>query len=276
MTLEPISVLSVTYALEGRASLERYFASIAAQTLPAAEIVLVLDGDIGSELEAVITGWMDKLPIVLLSQPKAGLAAGLNLGLRHCRHAIVMRCDTDDASLPERFERQARALIETRSSVVSGPIRETWADGKTRYRSVPPGSVGPARISSFFRSPVNHNNCCFRKSEIEAAGGYPSGRMEDFRLWSKLLASGGRIYNLTEVLLDADARALNARRGGSDYARAELALFAVNSRRMIPLGAVLAFAALVVRVAMRTEMLSPTRAWLYRHVLRRENGAGAS
>ncbi|WP_139764214.1 glycosyltransferase, partial [Salmonella enterica] len=76
---------------------DRCFLSIYEQTLPADEIVLILDGDITVELNFIIQKWSKILPIKVFSLSKnVGLGKALNIGLEKCQHDIVLRMDTDD------------------------------------------------------------------------------------------------------------------------------------------------------------------------------------
>src|SRR5690606_40315887 len=81
--------------------------SLAGQTLKADEVVLVEDGPIPDTLLAVIESFRETLSIVSVKLPSnVGLAAALNAGLAHCSHELVARMDSDEISLPQRFEKQ--------------------------------------------------------------------------------------------------------------------------------------------------------------------------
>ncbi|MEM6661485.1 MAG: glycosyltransferase [Pseudomonadota bacterium] len=263
------SVLSVTYNGEKADRLDAFFASLAAQSRPADEIVLVLDGEVRDELHQVIAHWSETLPVKLIQAEKKGLATGLNRGLAELTGEIVFRADTDDVNLPERFRAQAAVLEDPTIAVTSSPIREITRDGKHQIKAVPEGEIKPWTLYSFFRNPVNHNCCAFRAGDIRAVGGYTAGRMEDYRLWMTTLVQGKRIVNTTEILLEADAGNLAGRRGGRDYFMAEVALFKLNARRMGYLGAIPAGISFLLRAPFRSAWMKSAREFGYAYVFRK-------
>lgn len=265
------SVLSVTYDGESVENLSRYFQSLADQTKLADQILLILDGPVRPALQAVIDQWQGNLPLDVIIQDKAGLSAGLNLGLKHLKHDVVFRCDTDDINLPDRFATQADLIETTGASVVSAPIREFTEDRTIdRLRSVPLGRVSNHRLGTFFRNPINHNSAAFRLSDVRAVGGYPGGRMEDYRLWLTLLKAGKSLYNASDVVLHAAVDGLGARRVGADYRAAEWQLLKVNAPRLAGLGVVPAAVCYAMRAPLRLGFMAPFLTMLYSKFLRKE------
>lgn len=123
------SVLLSLYFKEKPEYLEKCFASIwDNQSLEPSEIVLVLDGSIGDELDACVQKWKlkigDCLKVVALPQ-NVGLGKALNEGLKQCSYDWVFRMDTDDICTPDRFEKQV-AFIKQNPDVVlfSGQVME--------------------------------------------------------------------------------------------------------------------------------------------------------
>ena len=107
-----ISVLMSVYRSEQPEYLDEALASVwTAQTLKPQQIILVEDGTLTDGLYAVIDKWSgelgDKL-LILKNKQNLGLTKSLNLGLRHVTSDLVARMDSDDVSLPHRFEMQER------------------------------------------------------------------------------------------------------------------------------------------------------------------------
>ena len=74
------------YAKEHPDHLRQSLASLAAQTLPAAEILIVLDGAITPAIEAVLAEFADRLPLNIIRLPEnVGLGRALNHGVQHAR-----------------------------------------------------------------------------------------------------------------------------------------------------------------------------------------------
>ena len=105
------SVLMSIYHREQPEFLRQCLQSLCAQTLAADEVVLVYDGLLTPQLEAVAKGFQAALPLKIVRLAEnVGLGRALNEGLAHCSHDWVFRMDGDDICLPERFAFQA-ALV---------------------------------------------------------------------------------------------------------------------------------------------------------------------
>ena len=115
------SVLMSLYIKENPQYLRECFESLVAQTHPADEIVLVFDGAVTPELEAVVSEFETKLPLNLVKLPKnLGLGKALNEGLKHCSHDWVFRMDTDDICVPERFAKQVAFIEQHPDTIIFG------------------------------------------------------------------------------------------------------------------------------------------------------------
>ncbi|MCI6575026.1 MAG: glycosyltransferase [Arcanobacterium sp.] len=227
--LPPFSVLMSTYDGDHpdflRASLEsvsRY------QTLKPAQIVLVQDGPVRSELAAVINNashiagqHVDVLPL----EHNSGLAVALDRGLAVCVNEIVARADADDISLPHRFSTQIPMMCNL--DLLGSALTEFECDphqhGLTRVLPVKDADI---RSIARLRDPFNHPTVVLRKSAVLNAGGYSDGEnMEDYWLFARMLHGGARVANVSEplVLYRIGAGAYS-RRGGFAMAKTELHL----------------------------------------------------
>lgn len=221
------SVLMSLYSREMPHALDCALKSIENQTLPPPEVILVIDGPIGNELELVVQAHSMLLPMKIVRLPKnVGLAAALNEGLKHCSYDLVARFDTDDWCLPERFQTQVLWMNNHADVAVLGTwIAEFEVDpGKTLgMRKVP---LEHAKIVQFAqsRNPVNHMTVMYRKSAVDSVGGYQElDLMEDYWLWVRMISKGYKFVNLAQVLVHARAGAgLLERRGGMRYVKSEI------------------------------------------------------
>lgn len=209
----PFSVLISVYKNERAEYLHQSLQSIwDYQTLKPDEIVLVKDGPLNEELDAVVGSWQAKLGNVLKVVPlvqNVGLGMALNEGLKHCTFELVARMDSDDISLPNRFEIQVPFMqARPELAVSSAWIEEVDVTGQIiSTRKLPSDHESILKLSKS-RGPINHAVAIFRKHAVDAVGGYPQTRIEDYALWSLLLVKGYRFENLPEVLyrvrMDAD------------------------------------------------------------------------
>lgn len=222
-----LSVLMAVYSKESPEFLRQCLASLAAQTRPADEIVIVQDGPIGKSLEESIDSFKSNLPILLVALPvNVGLGAALRMGLSQCQGKFVARMDSDDLSLPWRFERQLD-LLESHPAVdvVGSAIAEFEEDWSAPHsiRSMP--ATGKDLLCfAKIRNPLNHMTVMFRKNAVLAAGSYQSCKgFEDYHLWARMLLDGYSLHNLAEVLVLARCgNGMLSRRGGLAYFMQEM------------------------------------------------------
>jgi glycosyltransferase involved in cell wall biosynthesis len=208
--------------------LQQSLASLAIQTLPADEIVIVEDGPLGEPLDAVIAAYRKFLPIVPAPLPgHVGLGAALRAGLDMCRGEYVARMDADDICMPARFQRQVNFLDDNREvDVVGGAIEEFDADLSERrsIRRLPASGPELLRFARF-RNPLNHMTTMFRKASVLSAGSYQSyPGFEDYHLWARMLSLGHCLHNVEEVLVQVrGGSGMQNRRGGLAYLKQEMA-----------------------------------------------------
>ena len=103
------SVLMSVYYKEKPEYLNQAIESIQTQTLSTNNFVLVCDGPLTPELDAIINVKQhemgDSLNVVRLAK-NGGLGNALNEGIKHCKNELVARMDSDDIAYPDRCERQ--------------------------------------------------------------------------------------------------------------------------------------------------------------------------
>lgn len=225
------SVLLSVYHKENPSFLVQALTSVwDEQTLKPAQIVLVQDGPLTAELNAVIAEWENKLGAVLATVPlekNVGLAAALNQGLKHCHYELVARMDTDDIAMPTRFEKQIAFMQQNPDIAASSAQIEEWNTELTQKldrRTLPTEPLAVARFAKR-RSPLSHPASIFRKSAVLEVGGYPSLRKaQDCALWVLLLVKGYKLANLPDMLLKMRTGDELLNRRGWSYFKQELQL----------------------------------------------------
>lgn len=213
------------YKKENPEFLRRALDSIYAQTMKADEIVLVEDGELPDELVEVISQYPE-VHIVRLER-NVQLGRALEAGLKNCHHDLVARMDTDDIMMPNRLEKQFRFMIEhPEIAACGGDIAEFIEEGVILREKHMPRSAQELYRYGKKRNPLNHMTVMFRKSAVEAVGGYRHfPGLEDYDLWSRLLAHGYQIANIPEVLVQARiGDRFASRRGGWAYFKRYLEL----------------------------------------------------
>lgn len=226
------SVLMSVYVKEKAEYLKQAMDSIWNQTIPPDDFILVCDGPLNEELDAVIEAMQaahpETLHVVRLEK-NGGLGNALNIGIKECKHEMVARMDSDDISRADRCERQLK-VFQTHPdiSVVSGIVEEfTSSTREIEARRVPPETQNQILTFAKKRNPFNHPCVMYKKSAVETAGGYQDFYLlEDYYLWIRMLQKGSTGYNLQEPLLWMRAGSdMYKRRAGWKYAKSQMALF---------------------------------------------------
>lgn len=199
-----ISVLMSVYNAEKPEFLAESLESLKQQTLVADQVVLVEDGPVSVELKAVIESYRKHLNICSVRLPEnVGLAAALNAGLQHCQHELIARMDTDDIAQPQRFAVQYQFMREHREIAACSSYVEEFFEGRNltpTVRILPTAHEQIVRYAKF-RTPLSHPAAIYRKTCMEAIGGYPLLYPEDQALWALMISRGYKLGNIPEVLL---------------------------------------------------------------------------
>lgn len=271
-----IAVLMSVYARESPRSLALALESLCAQTVAPDQVVLVKDGPLTVDLDAVVDGFAARLPLTIVALPtNVGLARALNAGLRATTQPWILRFDTDDLCVPQRIEWQREAILAGTWDLFGGQIDEFADDPAQAHQSrrVPTTHEEILRFARR-RNPFNHMTVCYRRERVEAVGGYPDiPLMEDFALWLRLLAAGARTCNLPRVLVHARVgNGMLQRRGGWRYVRSEWRL----QQLMHELGFKSRLASLRDGTLRSLVFLAPVglRGWIYRRALRAAPSSG--
>lgn len=221
------SVLMSVYYKEKPEYLQQSIESILNQTAPTDDFVLVCDGPLTSELDSVIAQY-STLHVVRLKE-NGGLGRALNEGMKHCQHDLIARMDSDDISRPDRCERELRVFRDhPEVDIVSGTIEEFITSPEEVYsRRVLPEKSPEIVEFAKKRNPFNHPAVMYRKSAVEAAGGYKDFYLlEDYFLWIRMILRGCKGYNIQEPVLWMRAGSdLYKRRSGWKYVGSEKKLF---------------------------------------------------
>lgn len=178
------------------------------QTLRPDEFVLVCDGELTPELDAVIEKYQSMFPEVVKVYRKenGGLGKALNYGLPKCSHSLVARSDSDDICVEDRFEKQVRYMEEhPEVGVVSSYIDEFDTDW-TKPNNVKTLPLDHEELyeRAKLRNPLNHLSVMMRKEVILGVGSYRHvPYAEDYDLWIRALVAGVKLGNVGQVLVHA-------------------------------------------------------------------------
>ena len=213
------SVLMPVYCKEKPEHLKQSIESILNQTIRPKEIVIVKDGILTEELEEVIKQY--KVKEVQIDE-NVGLGKALKIGVENCSYDIIARMDSDDISLPNRFEIELKEFEKNPNLVlVGGQFVEFNESGIGKKREVPKDIDSIIKYSKS-RNPFNHVTVMFKKKEILDVGNYHHmPYFEDYYLWILLIKNNYELLNLDEVLVYVrSGEEMLKRRGGIKYVSA--------------------------------------------------------
>ena len=204
--------------------------SIISQTIKPSEIVLVVDGPVTKSIDKVIEQFektFENFKTVRLKENK-GHATARQIGIENTQYDIVALMDSDDISVPNRFEKQLSIFKNDKKlSVLGGQIHE-FIDSTYNVvglRNVP---LDDAAIKSYLKSrcPMNQVTVMFRKSAILAVGGYIDWHYEeDYYLWIRMVQASYKFQNLPLNLVNVRVgKEMYNRRGGYKYFKSEAKL----------------------------------------------------
>lgn len=222
--MENYSVLMSVYFKEQPEYLRQSMQSIFDQTVPTNDFVLVCDGGLTEELDAVIFEMQQKYPNILnvvRFEKNRGLGPSLNDGLKVCKNRLVARMDSDDFAPSYRCALQLKAFEQNQNLGIVGGTVEEFEKTPQNVISKKEMPVKHDEIIDFARrrSPFNHPTVMLDKDVALKLGGYPNFPLhEDYALWANLLKGGVVCQNLKETLcyMRVDS-GLYSRRGGFGY-----------------------------------------------------------
>lgn len=206
------------------------FNSICNQTIPPSEIVLVEDGPISPELEEKILDFEREISClkVIRLKDNVGHAGARQAALEAATNELIAIMDSDDISVPDRFELQLKAFDEhTDVSVVGGFIKEFIGTPKNIVgERIVPGSDIDIKSYMKSRCPMNLVTVMYKKEDILSVGGFIDWYCEeDYYLWIRLAQNDFKFYNIQDNLVNVRVgKEMYSRRGGWKYFKSEARL----------------------------------------------------
>jgi glycosyltransferase involved in cell wall biosynthesis len=183
-------------------------ASLAAQTYPEIEVLVLDDGSTDAYSLAVLEAMRSRYPQFrfLRQEANAGIGATRNQGLAEARGDYFIPMDADNIARPDMVERfvagmrrnpEAAALTCYFLAFEEG---EQLRRGRYTYAYRPTG--GPHVLASF-RNVYGDATAIFRTADFRAVGGYETDRdtsWEDWEAFVKLVNAGRRVEVIPEHL----------------------------------------------------------------------------
>ena len=182
--------------------------SIRNQILLPNEIVIVYDGPVSLELDSVVQDFrltVDSKVIIHKLSSNVGLAAALNSGLNLCTSDYIVRCDSDDISIPNRLKVINEFLIKNTDIDIVGSFANIINDESINTGTLIVPTSHTKIYNSLWSCPLIHPSVCFNRLKIINIGGYNKDagiRQDDYELWYRSALNGLKFSNIPDVLID--------------------------------------------------------------------------
>jgi glycosyltransferase involved in cell wall biosynthesis len=200
-----VSALLPVHAGLAAEHLDRALSSLADQSRPLDELVVVEDGPLTDALQDVLAAFRSEFVSVVREVLTYNRGAGVanQAGLARCSGGWVLKVDGDDVSLPRRLERQLGHAWETGADVVGTAMLE-FQDTEDNVVSIRTPPLTHAEIARRMRwnNPMNHPSTLYKRTAALEAGGYRDLRyMQDYDLFARMIARGALFTNVAEPLV---------------------------------------------------------------------------
>ena len=269
------TVAMSVYGKDNPIYFERALKSITTdQTVKPNEIVLVVDGPVGSEIESVIEKYSSQYDIfkVVYLEENLGLGNALKVAIENSTNEIIARMDSDDISMPNRFENQLSLIETTKADIVGGCVSE-FVENEEEIVSYRVVKTTDSEIKKDLRKrcPMNHSTVMFKKQSVIDADGYLDWYYnEDYYLWIRMAKNGCKFANSDSVYVNFRlGKDFYRRRGGRKYFKSEMGLqkFMRKNKMISPFRYIVNG---IKRFVVQVIMSSRLRGWAFRKFARKE------
>ena len=198
----PFSVAMSVYKNDNAEFFDRALKSITEeQTVKPSEIVLVVDGPVGDEINQVIEKYSSAYGIfnVVRLEQNGGLGNALKLAVENSSNELIARMDSDDVSLPTRFEKQVAYMDSHPDVGVLGTVIQGFGMLDWPGIQIPVVTVFDMLKQNY----MAHPSIMIRKSILDKHNlryNPEYKHCEDLELWSRMIFLT-KFHNVMEKLL---------------------------------------------------------------------------
>ncbi len=153
--------------------------SVAGQTLPPSQIVVVDDGST-DESAALVEQFLRReghIPSLLLRQSNQGPGAARDTGVKNARGDYVALLDADDTWMPDKLSVCAQAIAQHKLDLIGAPVRSACR-AEDPFRLISPQAM-------LFTNPYFTSTVILSRAAYAIAGGFHRTQRysEDYALW---------------------------------------------------------------------------------------------
>jgi glycosyltransferase involved in cell wall biosynthesis len=194
------------------------------QTHRPLEVIVVFDGPVPVQVREVIEELEGRIAVTKIVFPEnRGHGEARAAAINACPYPWIGIIDSDDISLPARFELLAGAIAaHPQTAVIGGALREfRHRAGRHELGALRSFPETPQDVRRYIRtrSPFAQPTVMLSVAAIRGAGNYQTWfNNEDYHLWIRLVAMGYELRNIPDVVLFFRINPdLFKRRGGIKY-----------------------------------------------------------
>ena len=221
------SVLMSIYYKEDPVYFDQSIKSMLDQTVKPDDFVIVKDGPLTSELDAVIEKYTSMYPglfQIISLEKNEGLGAALALGIQKTKNELVARMDSDDISVPTRCEEELMVFERQPDLGVVGSYGAEFIDSLDNIIAIHKVPEYSGEIYAFMkrRCALIHPTVMYKKSMVLSIGNYHSIPLyEDYEFFARMILDNNvKSYNIQKPLYFIRiSEDFYNRRGGIKYAR---------------------------------------------------------
>lgn len=201
MPLSPASVSVIIPAYNAALSIERALLSVAAQTLPPAEIIVVDDGshdDTASRAKALQNAF-EVSKLVVIVQKNEGAGSARNKAINAATQKYIAFLDADDEWMPTKLERSMAVMAEGDYVLVAHDYLDATPDGDIHVSCARRFHEGPDPYTSLYlKGYIPSISVIVSRQAILNVGGFNASlrNAQDFELWLKVLAEPGTSFTV--------------------------------------------------------------------------------
>jgi glycosyltransferase involved in cell wall biosynthesis len=196
-----LSVIMTVY--NGEAFLRETLDAVMAQTFSDWEMIIVNNGSTDGT-QAILDDFDDPRIRIVYPEAHGTFGDGIRLAYSHARGAYIAVQDSDDVSLPMRFEAQVAALdADPKLGLISGGYERIDQDSVKFDEQHPPVTQQELIDAYQTVNPLAHSTYMYRRDASEQIGGYPGEYAygPDFALAIRLIKKGWGVAILPQVIL---------------------------------------------------------------------------
>lgn len=272
--LQNFAVLMCVYRKDDLELFKKAVESVFANTHQPENFCLIVDGPVAPFMDNFIRNniCVRKNVTVHWRSKNYGLTSCLNFGLMQIHQDFIIRADSDDLNLPDRFDKLYTKMRDGFDLVGSHATEYVASDG-AQYEKTLPITSEKIRGYAAMRNPFLHMTVCYNRELAISLGGYPEILYrEDYGLWLKFIGNNARVANLDEVLVRASwGDNFVKRRASGSVIREELKLLVLKFRylpRKYYVNIILAFFLRVFPLLLGGKTLD----FLYKNIIRKHKG----